>query len=249
MAFPSVIARATLSGPASNATTFDTSAATLSGAIGNLLVAVISADGNPTLTAQVPPLGAAWTKLGQASNSTIVTGAVFWKIAETADWGTNGDSLTITSSASEQFSGVFLRLSGTSLQIEGTSANGSSTNSDPPGEALAGGAAKDVLWIATRSGDSTVVATAAPASFANLQSRAASGTGGASTNTAERALNAATLDPGAFTSASEQWVSWTLAVFGGAANPLYRGSAGKAATYKGVRADAQLYKGAGQLWP
>jgi hypothetical protein len=250
VAFPSVVARATHVSATTNSITYSTASATLNGSVGDLLIAVISADGNPTLTAASnAPFGADWTKLGQASNGTIATGAVFWKFANTATWGTNADLLNISASASEQFSAVLLRLSGTNLALAGASANGSSTNSDPPNLALPGGAAKDALWIATRSGDSTVVATAAPASFANLQSRAAGGTGGASTNTAERLLNASALDPGTFTSASEQWVSWTLAVHEGSAVPLYRGAAGKAATYKGIRSDAALYKGAGQLWP
>jgi hypothetical protein len=250
MAFPSVVARAAQVSSTSNAVSWSIGGAGPNGAVGDLLIVVVSADGNPTLSAASnAPFGANWTKLGQASNGSAVTGAVFRKFADTTTWGTNADLLNLSSSASEQYSAVVLRLSGANLQIEGTSANGSSTNSDPPGEALAGGTAKDVLWIATRSGDSTAVASAAPASYAQLQTRAGGGSGGASTNTAERLLNAGSENPAAFTSANEQWVSWTLAVYEAAATPLYRGAAGKAAVYKGTRSDAQLYKGAGQLWP
>ncbi|PZM90183.1 MAG: hypothetical protein DIU79_14460, partial [Actinobacteria bacterium] len=60
---------------------------------GDLLIVVFSVDGNPTVTAP-----ADWYKLGQASNGTAVTGAVFWKFAE------GGDTLTLTTSSAEQSS-------------------------------------------------------------------------------------------------------------------------------------------------
>lgn len=249
MAFPSIVGRATHVSATANAVSYDTSSAVLPGAPGDLLVAIVSSDGNPTLIAQLPPVGTAWSKLGQASNGSIVTGAVYWKVAESVTWGSAADRLIVSSSASEQFSSILLRIAGATLAIEGTSANGSSTNSNPSAVTLAGAVARDVLWIATRSGDSTVVATTAPAGYANLQSRASGGTAGASTNTAERLLNAASEDPAAFTSASEQWVSWTLAIYEAALVPLYIGAGGKALAYLGARSDPQLYKGPGQLWP
>lgn len=196
MTFPVVTWRATGRTTASNTTSH---AITLPTGIvaGELLLVVFSTDGNPTVTAP-----ADWQKLGQASNGTTVTGAVFYKTAA------GSDTLTITTSASEQSSHVSFRFAPGNYVL-GANANGSSTNSNPPTLALT---ATDVLWIATRSGDSTVVATVAPTNYANLQTIAAAGTGGASTNTAERSLNAASEDPGTFTSATEQWVSWTIAV-------------------------------------
>lgn len=166
--------------------------------VGDLLVVVFSVDGNPTCS-----VGSGnWNKLGQASNSTVVTGAVFWKIAE------GSDTCTVTTSASEQSTHVSLRISGAKF-LFGTSANGSSTNSNPPN--FDAYISKEYLWLATRSGDSTVVATAAPTNFSNLQTQTASGTSGASTNTAERITTASSQNPGTFTSNTEQWVSWTLA--------------------------------------
>lgn len=203
MAFPTVQTRA-----ANRTTTTNTTshAITLPTGItaGDVLVVVFSTDGSPTVSVNTGVSGTNWNTIGQASNGTIVTGAVFWKIAE------GSDALTLTTSASEQSSHVSLRISGANV-VSGTSANGSSTNSNPPLHTPSAGT-QDYLWIATRSGDSTVVATVAPTSFTNLQTQAAAGTGGASTNTAEYAFNASSLDPGTFTSASEQWVSWTLAV-------------------------------------
>lgn len=305
---------------------------------GDLLVCVFSVDGNPTTLFQETATPG-WIKLGQASNTTVATGAVYWKIA-----GAVGNALTIDTSATEQsshhvyrigsygytlgselwddgsvtlgggasynsgtdtytlnrnggtsdfllgpvltsgntylftfdfshigtesfwaidlrgcFSGVIgaqqildaaagsyslvitassteavevtLPDAGwgagytglsikqiTALPISGTSANGSSTNANPPSH-NAGGSARDILWLATASIDSTVVASVAPSSFTNLLTHAAAGTGGASTSSARREVNGTTLDPGTFTTATEQWVAWTLAIEPAAGGP------------------------------
>ena len=197
MAYPVVQARAT----GTNGTNSTSHAITLPSGItaGDLLVVVFSVDGAPTVTG---PAG--WTKLGQASNGTTVTGAVFWRLAAGAD------TLTLTTSASEQSSHVSFRITGAKV-VEGSSANGSSTNSDPPLLAPTFGS-HEYLWIATRSGDASAVATAAPSGYSNLTTVAGGGQG-ASTNSAELEATAASQNPGVFTSATEQWVSWTLAVF------------------------------------
>ena len=157
--------------------------------VGDLLVAIIASDGNPTLTGYdngfiIPNF---YNKLGQASNSTVVTGAVFWRVATSTLWA--NENIGVSSSASEQFSGAFYRFRGTSLKIDGVSSNGSSTNSDPGNlssttdvAGLIDGTAKDYLWIATRSGDSTTVATVAPTNYTNLLTQAGGGTNGASSN-------------------------------------------------------------------
>lgn len=203
MAFPSVAA--TNSGRTTTTNTTSHAITLPSGIVaGNLLLVVFSVDGNPTCSANTAASGTNWTKLGQSSNGSIVTGAIFWKIAD------GGDALTIDTSATEQSSHTSYRITG-GYFVDGTAANGSSTNSDPPNHTPSD-STQDYLWIETRSGDSTVVATAANGSFTNLLTLAAAGTGGASSNSAERQLNASSHDPAAFTSASEQWVSYTLAV-------------------------------------
>jgi hypothetical protein len=190
---------------------------------GDLLVVVFSVDGNPTVTVDTGASGNNWNKLGQASNSTTVTGAIFWKVAE------GSDALTLTTSASEQSSHVSLRITGhaSGTPISGTSANGSSTNSDPPNHTPPNGS-NAYLWIATRSGDSTTVATAGPTTpgtFGQLQTIAAAGTNGASTNTAEYTATASSVNPGTFTSATEQWVSYTLAIEPAPSGTTYNDSA------------------------
>jgi hypothetical protein len=167
---------------------------------GDLLLIVFSSDG---AVRDCSISSGGWVKLDEAQNGTTVTGAVFYKIAEGAD------TATVTTSTAEQSSHVVFRISGAGIPIS-ASANGSSTNSNPPN--LNTGISKNYLWIASRSGDSTVVATAAPTNYSNLQTQAAAGTSGASTNTAERSLAASSEDPGTFTSATEQWVSFTIAI-------------------------------------
>lgn len=166
---------------------------------GDLLLIVFSNDGAGD--AQINTGG--WLRLGRAVNSTVVTGAVFYKFAE------GSDTATVTTSASEQSSHVVLRISGAGVPTA-TSANGNSTNSNPPNIDM--GTSRNHLWVATRSGDSTVVASVAPTSYTNLQTQAAAGTGGASSNTAEYSTTSATEDPGTFTSATEQWVSFTVGI-------------------------------------
>lgn len=95
--------------------------------------------------------------------------------------------------------------------VDVASANGSSTNSNPPSLTPVGGS-QEYLWIAARSGDSTTVATAAPSGYSSLLTRAGGGTSGASTNSAIKLATASTEDPGTFTSGDEQWVTWTISV-------------------------------------
>lgn len=197
MVFPVVEARATAATTAVDTTSH---AITMPSGVrhGELLICLFSCDGTPTLTLQN-----GWTQLISAANTTVVTGYVLFKFAS----GT--DSLTITTSASEQSSHITMRISNAGVP-RAASANGSSTNSNPPNENP--GFAEDWLWLATRSGDSTTVATVAPTNFAQLQTQAAAGINGASSNTAERSVNATSQDPGTFTSGNEQWASFTVSI-------------------------------------
>lgn len=169
-------------------------------AVGELLLVIVSIDGNPTLGYT----GDDW-RFYTLPQSTNVTGAVFYKRA------TGNDDLTVTTSANERSTHISYRIAGASMPWV-VSAAGSSTNSDPPASGTLPFGAEDVLWIAARCGDAQVAATAAPASFSNLLSVTASNTAGASTSVAERSLNADNLNPGTFTSGNEQWVAWTIGV-------------------------------------
>lgn len=169
----------------------------------DLLVVVFSVDGNPTVTVGS---GTGWTQLGQQSNSTTVTGAIYYKMAD----GT--DALTLSTSANEQSTHITYRIRG-ATGISGEAANAIGSNSNPPSHTASDAS---FLWIATRSGDDTDVASSPPSGYSGMITRAASGGNGASTNTAINILGTAatTVDPGTFASPNEQWVSWTLAIQG-----------------------------------
>lgn len=172
-------------------------------ATGDEIVVVFSADGSPTCTPDSGSKTRGWRKVGQASNTTVVTGAVFAKARSNGD-----DALTVTTSASEQSSHVSLAIPAGGA-ITSISANGSSTNSNP---ASLTDVSEDHLWIATRSGDAAVQATVVPSGYSTLTTQTG-GTTGASTATAEKTSTASTTeDPGTFTSATEQWVSWTIGI-------------------------------------
>lgn len=204
MATPLVTSRTTGSEALSDRTT--RSITIPAGAVGERIVVVFSCDGAVTCTTPSSPL---WTRVGQQSNGSAVTGAVFSKLsASPAE-----DGLTITTSTAQQATWVVLRVAN-ALEIVAAFANGSSTNSNPP--LLQTGlppTSSYRLWVATRSGDSTVVATASPINFGNLTTQQAPGTGSASTSTAENVGLGSELDPTAFTSATEQWVCATLLLY------------------------------------
>jgi hypothetical protein len=98
---------------------------------GNKLVCVFGVDANPTCSDG----SATWTKLGQASNGTASTQAIFYKVAA------GGDTLTVTTTASENSSYVVFNIANAGTP-DMTQANGSSTNADPPSHTPAGGSAK-----------------------------------------------------------------------------------------------------------
>ena len=234
MASPTVVARSTFVSSTTNSTSW-TPLSSVTVVPGELLLFVCSADGVPTLSVNTGSSTAGWTKLDQASDATsAVTGAIFVLLPDDNKAATA--TLAISSTASEQYSGILYRIRGADSLDFGAAATGSSTNSNPPSNTLPV-SARDILAIATRSGDSTVVATVAPASYTNLQSQAGGGTSGVSTNSAERALSAtATEDPGTFTSATEQWVSYTVLLYQGDAvtnGQTIANNANTTVTYRG----------------
>jgi len=206
MAAPAVLGRASGASAAADAIQHTITLPASIGA-GERLVVAFSVDGDPFCEVDTGYSGDGWEKVSQSSYSTVVTGALFTKIAA------GGDALRINTDQPQQSSHVSLRI-GAANATKATSANGSSTNSAPPALTLGlGSPTTQTLWVTTRSGDSTVAATAAPAGYANLQSQAAAGVNGASTNTAEKTATADSDTPGTFTSNVEQWVSFTLGVF------------------------------------
>lgn len=170
---------------------------------GQLLLIVFSVDSDETPTINTTNFPG-WVKLGQGTNGTSITGAIFYKFS------TGGEvTVTVDHPGSEQTSAVIYCLNDAGTPT-GTSANGSSTNPNPPSHNA--GSSQAYLWIATHSSDAQVVSTVAPSSYASLITIQGLTATGASTSTAQRQNTTQTEDPGTFTAASEQWVSWTIAI-------------------------------------
>lgn len=171
---------------------------------GDLLLVVVGVDGFPTLSVNTGISGANWNELTQDTSLNAVSSQVYWKIAE------GGDALTLTTGSTEISAHICYRISG-AQSVSGSVANGSSTDSNPPIHTPPGGPAP-YLWIATRAGDNLTQASAPPPLFNGFITETGP-SAGASVATASRGLGFATsLDPGTFTSATEQWVSYTIAV-------------------------------------
>ncbi len=166
------------------------------------VLVIFTADSAPTVTTA----SSGWTRLDGVNGATMGS-TVFYKRP-----GVTLTTPTLSLSFAEEGTYIVLAFDGAEptedATLTGLAQSGANTN--PPSHTPAGGA-RDYLWVAVRSGEAAVVATAAPASFSNLTS-ATGGASGASTSTAERQLNAASLDPGTFTSATEDCVGWTIAI-------------------------------------
>jgi hypothetical protein len=170
-------------------------------AAGDLLVAFVAVDGSPVMTGP-----ANWHMLRQEANTTVVKGAVFWRRADGVD-----DALSVGLSVVEHGSAIVYRISGANF-VEGAWSNGSSANSTNPAFTPTT-AGLDCLWLAARAGDAQIVADTAPSGYGSMLFTFANNTGGACANTAHKTGTTVAETPGAWTSASEQWATFTLAVY------------------------------------
>jgi hypothetical protein len=161
---------------------------------------------------------AGWTEL---LDEGIANGMVVW--ARQAD-GTEGATVTFTSTAAGRSASIAYRISSTELLATqapqlSTVATGSSVSPNATTCTPTGGA-KDYLWISFfgRDGeeaDDDTWTTAAPASYTGLLQVACGIAGtnqGGMVAAAQRSLNAASEDAGAFTCATGGWRAYTIAV-------------------------------------
>jgi hypothetical protein len=205
MTFPTINAR-TSSESASNTGTHSVSLGSPSA--GELIVVISSFDDTPDFIFPDPAVsGTKWHSSGivYEPGGFSLASIVHWKVAE------GSDVLTLLSESLEQCSHFAIRISGHASAVAFASAGGNSTNADPPNVAITG-AAQDVLFIAASCQDAQVVASAAPAGYSNLNTKTATNLAGASISIADKTANASSDNPGAFTSTTEQWVAWSLAI-------------------------------------
>ena len=199
MAFPVVQTRST---------TFQTLPSGV--AAGDLLVCVLSTRHTGTgalLTAT------GWTKVSQTDRATF-NQTIFYRVAT----GSDAFARTTTGTITHQET-IILRISGAAGTVSGTGTQTTTGAVDPPLHTPAGGAA-DFLWIASGMGSATSgppwrVFTVGPTSYGNLTTVPQTvGSGGFGHATAERNLNAASENPGTFTTDvnTGNWIAYTLSV-------------------------------------
>ena len=214
MAFPSVAGRQT-SAVTSNTTSHTV---TLPGSIsaGNLLIAVFSYG----ITGNTVTFPAGWNAIAngaaEQTNGSDEGIATAWRKAD----GSEGANITVTTGVNARSASVVLRITGhidPATQVpEAANTVGLNGSADPPSLTPTGGA-KDYLWIACGANSHLDSYTGAPTDYSNLTATEAdTGTAGNSSQvgTAERQLNAASEDPGAFTgaNAAAEWAAVTIAV-------------------------------------
>lgn len=167
---------------------------------GEILLVLVSVDGNPT---QSWP--GDWTKLYEAGTGNNDIGAA-WKVSD----GTETTVvLTLDGSQEVHYTSFRITSHGSAIEYSGPTTTGVSTIPDSPAHPPSWGA-EDTLWITHAGWDTSSSVSAYPTNYTDGRQDQDSNGGVA---TARRELNASTEDPGTFTLASsEAWGAKTLAI-------------------------------------
>lgn len=174
-----------------------------------LLLMVLSADGNATGAASTP---SGWTEHGYTNAGGFVSTHVFYKQAS----GSEGSSVSVTLGASRTLSAICYRISAWE-SVEGSTRKGASSGTTLSSNTVTPTwGADDTLWIALfGTGDDDETMTGAPSDFDGLITLISGGgtNNGPSSHTAWNSFflseNTAT---GATISAGEAWNGWIMAV-------------------------------------
>lgn len=177
---------------------------------GNLIVCALSTDGAVTHT-----WPGTWNERLDVSR-TGVSATVGSRIID----GSEGSTVTVTSSASEKSTHHCWQLSGHDAAImpEALSANNNGATANPPNLTPTGGA-KDYLWLALAAMQpGNNVATDFPDNYTDTgQEDGDANTTQSPLAWGRRELNAASEDPNTFTMTSSNWIAVTVAIHPGAA--------------------------------
>lgn len=165
--------------------------------VGDRLVLCVASDGAPDLSVTD------WTEVEDVNDTSVVACAVFTKVAA------GSDSATISATATEAMSWTVLVFSASGAPTA-TGATGSSTNADGPSHDH--GSSAKCVWLSVVAWDLLPVISAAPANYGNVILVPAGTLVGATLGIAMRFLEAQTENPGAWTSATEQWAAITVAL-------------------------------------
>lgn len=171
---------------------------------GETIVVFFAVDDNPTVTIDAGSTSGWASMASAAGNSNLCRGHAFKLVTSGS-----GSTLQLNTSSAQQSTAAAYRTDGSDAA---GAAVGGSTNANPP-NLTPGGGALDYLWLVGCASDSgTNSPSAAPTNFDEMRKQLGGG-GGATITTAERELNASSLDPGAFTNGLISTVAITVAVF------------------------------------
>lgn len=206
MTAPTVVAR-TSSEQASDSNSFTVGLGSPSA--GELLVAIVAIDSQAGASWGIDQTvsGSNWLLAAHLVSNSAVLGIVAVKIAS----GSDALKLVAIDSVDQQASAIVFRISGHGSYVSVTFAVGNSTNGDPPNVSITG-SAQDCRFISAICTDAQVVASAAPATYGSLTTKAATNSTGASVSVSDKAANATSDNPGTFTNTTEQWVAFTVAI-------------------------------------
>ena len=208
MAFPVIETSNTTADTSSTSVTVNMPASI---SAGDLLIVICAQDAVGTITQSG---GSDWTKLEQTNEGgSQVSQAMFAKIAA------GGDSLTLTSTDSQDMACVAIRITGHGVSnvstdiTRGTPATGTDASPNPPNCNPA--VAKDFLWIecfaADDDDDTTPYESANYTAVAQIQS--ANSASSCLCAVAFRNLNTSSENPGVMAlNATEEWIAQTLAI-------------------------------------
>lgn len=176
---------------------------------GELLMIFFCCDGNPTIT---NPGG--WTQL---INAPAASNNARLYVGYRKATGSEGGSVTVTTSAAEDSNHISIRVSGaadptvTAPQAS-TGATGSDANPNPDSLTASGGT-QDYRWLAIEGHDRSRTTDAIPSGYSSVQAVASGGAQGSGVAVATRTSTSATEDPGTFTiSTGDEWRAHTIAI-------------------------------------
>jgi hypothetical protein len=174
----------------------------------DLLIACVAMDGNSTLTWDNTTAGA-WTQTFndvQAANRLMI-------FTRKADGTEDGKVLALAISAAQQLVVRVFRLSGATGEVTVTGIGNrlaSGATYDPPAVTASWGAANN-FFLAIAGIDNATSITGGPSSYSSPNTLITSSSGQAAISTAYKIVNAASDDPGVFTSSTAvPWVGATL---------------------------------------
>lgn len=178
--------------------------------VGDLIVVFFGCDGSDVLTINTSVSGNNWTMEDSSKYEAgdFLSAGILWKVAE------GSDTLQITSESLENHSWVSYRLSdyysSNPLTITKAQPGSSTANADPPSN-TGGYSTSKYLWFVAAFLDDNQV-TGVPTDFGNEVAYTPSGSAPPISTTRREYEFGSAYDPDAFTSVSDQWLTFTVIV-------------------------------------